>query len=51
MTSWVNSALRPVSFCELAAWAFLEVNRVKVGTATAETPAVRARKERRDRTG
>jgi hypothetical protein len=51
MTSWINSAPRPVSFCAPAARAFLEVNRVKAGTATAETPAVRARKERRDGMG
>jgi hypothetical protein len=49
--SLINSAFRPVSFCAPAARAFLEVNRVRVGTATAETPAARARKERRDGTG
>ena len=51
MTSLINSAARPVSLLRPAARAFLEVIRVKVGTTTAETPAARVRKERRDGAG
>jgi hypothetical protein len=48
MTSVINSAARPVSFRVPAARDFRDVIRVKVGTTTAETPAARVRKERRD---
>jgi len=51
MTSSISSAASPVSFFEPFAWAFLEVIRVRVGTATAEMPAARVRKERREGAG
>ena len=47
MTSLISSAASPVSLCLDAAWAFREVIKVRVGTASAETPAARVRKERR----
>src|SRR3954451_9685774 len=52
ITSPINSAASPVSFFDpCCAWAFLEVIRVRVGTATAEMPAARVRKERREGAG
>src|SRR5262249_4681525 len=48
MTSWINSAARPVSFLPPAAGAFREVIAANTGTATADAAAARVRKERRD---
>src|SRR5437588_8921898 len=48
MISLIKSAARPVSLFDPAARAFREVIRVRVGTTTAETPAARVRKDRRD---